>query len=299
MGDATPLFDDLEYPGHGMRDRAQNRMVPLSSWFRFATDQGLGKKTNLLYDAETEVAQTAREMNFEIQGSDLDAVPMQITLGTPYAIPRRVSDFAGENIENQTGEFSAHEIGAANYPGTGGPIIWPPFTAIVTWGVGGARTRALVDFIGGTKINLGPATFVSAQAVVTADAIHVPATTGLYTLSAFVGPGNPFGSNAQRTIYVGTLNNNAESNIFSVPPFARRATIIGCDPVVGAGPPALTAGYIRFWQSPDGTKNVGNFFLNGNQPTSFPVPNGGQYFSIISTIGIDTVPFSAAFELAL
>ena len=294
--EATPLFDGLKYPGHGYPERVQENSEPLSPFHRLARGQGLGKKTVMLYDPAVEVAQSAPTTILEMQGFDLDAVPIQVTLAPPLAIPRLPASYNGEALQNQTGEFSNLEVGAGNYPGQTGPIIWPPLSALIRWGVGGARAFAVVDYIGGTKINLGPASFVEVSGVVTPDAINVPGFKGAFVLSAFVGPGNPYGSNAQRTIYVGTLADQAESAIFALPSFARRVSIIGCDEAAGA--PALSTGYVRFWQTPAGTHNVGNYFVNGNQPISFPVPNGAQYFSVFSTLG-KTAPFSAVFELAL
>ncbi len=86
--------------------------------------------------------------------------------------------------------------------------------------------------------------------------------------------------------------------MFAVPPFARRVTLIGCDP---SATPNLTVGYVRFWQSPDGQtggNSVGNVFISANQPGPFPVPNAGQYFSVFNQSGV-AMKMAAIFELAI
>lgn len=290
-----PLHDELEFPGQNLPERVQNLERPLAPWFRLAMNQGLGKKSNIDYNAEHVGPQPAPVDILQIEGSDLDACQLQVTLGSPLAIPRKQSDLAGLNLQNQTGEFSASQIGLGDYPGTVLPIVWPPFIAIVEWGIGGARTRAYVDFVAGATINL-TASFLRVTAAVAPDAIHVPGNTGLYTLSAFVGPGFPRPGSAQRTIYAGTLDVNDESSVLVVPPFAKRATVIGCDE--STSPPQLTSASLQFWQSPNGTKNVGNYFATGNQPGSFNVPNAGNYFTVVGGVTGPTL-YAVVFELSI
>jgi hypothetical protein len=64
------------------------------------------------------------------------------------------------------------------------------------------------------------------------------------------------------------------------------------------GVPAVTVAYVRFWQSPDGTLNVGNYIVNGNQPESFNLPNAGAYFSVVSGMAATTL-FAVCFDLAI
>jgi hypothetical protein len=97
---------------------------------------------------------------------------------------------------------------------------------------------------------------------------------------------------------VDTVPTGNESDVFEVPKFARRAYVVGCD---NTTPPALAAGYLRFWQSPTGnagTSNVGNFFVNGNQPVAFDVPNGAMYFSVYNGSGTD-MKMNVIFELGI
>lgn len=288
-----PLYDDLEYPGHGMPPRA-DAGNDFSPWARLAKGQGFGKKVNILYDASEELDQPAPVPILELRGSDLDACQIQITLTSPKAIPRAIADL-GINLQNQTGEFDNRSIGADVYPGTAGPIIWPPFVARIKWGVGGAFAEALVDFVNGTVINV-PASAIDVSIAIPPDAINQPGTSGAYTLSAFAGPGLPRSGNAQRTMFVGSLATGAESDIFAVPAFAKRVTVLSCDPT--AGTPAVNVSYLRFWQAPDGTSCVGNYIITGNVPDSFAVPNAAQYFSIVSGVS-PTQRFNAVFDLSI
>lgn len=294
MGDEiTPLFDGLKYPGHGYPERENARLEPLQAFFRLAKDQGLGKKSVIIYRASDELAQPSPVDMLEIRGDDLDATPLQVTLGQPLAVPRRLADLQIDT-QNITGEFSAAQIGDADYPGTIHPIAWPPFVATIEWGVGGARSRAFVDFVNGATVNLGPASFVRVHAAVPPDAIHEPGTTGAYVLSAFIGPGRPRDGIAQRTIYCGQILAGAGGDVLVVPPFAKRATVIGCD----VAPPNVTVAYVTFYRSPDATNPIGSFIVNGNQPLPFNVPNGGQY-AVVTSGMVTPQRFALCFELGI
>lgn len=294
-GNGSPLYDVPEFPGVGLPPRAEALETPLQAWARLCKGQTIGHKANLFYDASIDDAiQLAGNDCLEIGGEDIDATQLQITLCPPAAIPREAADL-DLNFQHQTGELDNANVGAANYPGDVTPIAWPPITARIEYGTGGTRAVVYADFVNGTSVNI-TASWVRVTAVVMPDAIHAPGTTGLYTLAAFASPGWPRNGNAQRTIYVGTIPEaNDESAIFPVPPFAKKGTVIGCDT---GSPPAVTVAYIQFWQSPDGTKNVGNYLVNGNQPIEFNVPNGGAYFSIVSAMSSPTL-FAALFDLAV
>lgn len=299
MGDSAPLYDDLVFPGHGMSHRQIDENAPLSPFGRLSRGQGLGKKSVLVYDTavyggQQAIAQPSPVDILEVNGIDYDADQLQVTLGTPLAIPRRLADVDGENIQNQTGEFTASQIGDADYPGTVDPIAWPPFVALIHWGVGGARSFAAVDFVGGATVNLGPASFVRVHAAVPPDGINCQGTTGMYVLSAFIGPGRPRSGIAQRTVYVGSIMAAADSAVFVVPPFAKRATVIGLD----VAAPNVTVAYLSFFRSPNATNPVGTYIVNGNQPLPFNVPNAGQYFTVNNGMG-GTQAFAVIFELAL
>ncbi len=119
-----------------------------------------------------------------------------------------------------------------------------------------------------------------------------------YVIAAFASPGFVQAGVAQRTIYVGSPAEGIESEVFSIPRFAKRAYLIGCDP---AAAPGITIGTIRWWQSADGVagaNNLGNMFVSGNQPQAFDVPNGAQYFSVLPGMA-GSVLFSVVFDLAI
>ncbi len=296
---AQPLLDGMRFPGHGMPERETDSVESLSPWARLSRGQSLGSKVNINYSAAADGPQASQNAIFELRGEhrDLDACQLSVTLLSPSVIPNEVANI-GIDIAGATGELDAANVGAENFPGTVAPIAWPPIVACIRWGVGGARATALVDFVNGTVVNV-PASALDVWAIVPPDAVNAPGTSGIYTLSAFVSPGVPRPGNAQRTVFVGELELAEESDIFVVPAFAKRVTVIGCDPVTTPGvAPAVTVAYLRFWQSPDGTNNVGNFLVSGNVPASFNVPNGGMYFSVVSGMSTDA-PFAAIFDLTI
>ena len=62
----------------------------------------------------------------------------------------------------------------------------------------------------------------------------------------------------------------------------------------------MTAGYVQFYQDPAGGSPVGSYFVNGNQPGPFPVPNGGMYFAIWpQSPATAAINWTAIFELAI
>lgn len=285
-----PLSGDLRYPGHGMPPRAQDELEALSAWSRLCEGGALGKKGNVVYDAAGPSQETITMI--DVQGSDRDACPLIVTLAGPYAVPRAAADYPLD-LQNMTGELDNANVGTGNYPGTAGPIVWPPFVAIVEWGVGGTRAVAYVDWREGATIGV-PASFLRVTPIIPPDALaNAPGTSGVYTLSAFASPGFPRSRNAQRTVFLGVINANAESNVFAVPPFAERATLIGLDPTA-----EVTSGSIQFWRSPDGTSPAGAFFQSGNQPIGFPVPNGAAYFTITSGVA-GNIAFAVCFDLSI
>lgn len=287
------LEDRLNYPGHGLPERIANLEVPLDGWARLAAAQALGKKTTLYYDATDPARQPAAVPILRVEGSDLDASQLIVTLLPPMIIALPFASLPELAQQSQTGEQDNVQIGTQNFPGEIHPVAWPPIQAIVEWGIGGSSAYARVDFMTGTTINVGGASFVNVYAVIGADAIHVPGTSALYTLAANVGPGRPRDGIAQCSIYLGAVAAGDSSAVFAVPPYAKHATVIGMD---GAADPQLTSGFLRFWQSPDASKNMGNYFANGNQPGPFNVPNGGAYFTVDSG---GTMPYAVVFELAI
>lgn len=282
----VPLFDDTRYPGQGMAARAQDEVPHLSPWSRMMRGQATGKRSVINYNAATDAAQASAVNILELRGNDQDACQIQVTLVSPYAI---VNDEIPIDIQNATGERDNANITPTD------ALTWAPIIAILKWGTGGTFAFAEVDFINGTTINV-PASSIDVFAAVPADAINQPGTSGLYVASAFVTPGYPKPGNAQRTVFLGTLDPSEESDIFAIPRFAREITIVGADDTVGI--PQVTVCYVRCWADAAGTINVGNFIVNGNQPISFRAPNGAMYFTVVSGTGI-AMRFSAVFGLAI
>jgi hypothetical protein len=266
--------------------------------------QSVGKKTNLYYQwvnpddlpRTGAVAQNAAAMLFEIGGSDMDACQLQITLTNPLAIPATAAQIADQlgGVQDMTGELG--NLAMANYgdyPGTVNPISWPPFACVVEWGTG-ARTAMIVDFMNGQSFTIS-ASWARAYAVAPSDSESTLASTsGVYSFLAFIGPGFPKSRGPQRSIQLGLQTQPYESEVFSTPPYARFVSLSSCDT---GSPPAVTVGYISFYQDPGGVNNVGNYLVTGNQPGPFPVPNGGMYFTITPQAGA-AISWQANFELA-
>lgn len=278
-----PLYPHAIYPSHGYPPNPGEDRPGLSPFGRLAKGQPLGKKTVLFYNADNEQDQPAAVPILRIEGDDLDATQMIITFAPPLVIPLSQADVVDIDYgqQNITGEQDNHQVSDADFPGTAAPIAWPPIEAEIEWGIRGASSKMVVDITNGCAVPV-TASFVNVRAAVTQSEAsgEISGTSALYVLSAFIGPGLNQSLNAKLTVYVGSIPANTESAVFAVPAFARRAYIVGCD---SPSPPIVTVGYLRFFQSPDGpagTTCVGNFFVSGNQPQAFPVPNGGQYFTV-------------------
>lgn len=277
------LYGGPRYPGHGYPPRPGEDRPALSAWGRLSRGGALGKTANLRFVGTTEGEQAAVVPILEIQGDDADAQQVLVTLIGPRVVPQAISSVI--NPLNATGEQDNAEIQSRpTFPGELAPIEWPPIEAIIEWGVGGTSAVAEIDFLNGQTVSL-ICSFLRIRAAVVAGAVpDISGTSAVYTLSAFVGPG--FGrTNAHKTVYVGSVAAGAESSVFAVPPFAKYATVISCDP---AATPVVTKATLRFWQSPSGVAggtNVGNFVVNGDQPWPFPIPAAAAYASVINGTG--------------
>jgi hypothetical protein len=297
-GEAIEMVDELRYPGAGgIPVRRQNLPSSAPGWSRLARNTPLGQKANIFYDAAVDVAQVTPAQILQLpgdEGSDLDATQIQLVLAPPLAIPRDTRFLDGVNIQTATGEMdNAAMAQFGDYPGTtpGLPIAWPPLIYVVEWGVGGTKVKAEIDAVNGAAVNL-TASFVRVYGAVPADAENAPGTTGIYTLAAFVGPGWPKPGSAQRTIFVGAIDAGDESDVYATPAFAREVT------VMGGLPGNVISGYITFYQDVSGLLPIATYFVNGNQPGSFRVPNAGAYFAVTSGLSVEA-PFVACFGLSI
>lgn len=266
-----------------------------SPFGRLARGCALGKSSILVYDASAEDVQEAGVDMIVVEGDDLDACQMIVTLAPPRVIPIAFADLPLDS-QNLSGEMTNVEVGDNNFPGTGSPVAWPPLEVLIEWGVKGARAAAVADFVNGMTISV-VASYLRVRALVTQseDNGGITGTSAAYYLAAFVGPGMPVFAIPRRTVYVGQIANANESAIFTVPKFAQKAYVVGSTSGI---PPIVTAGYLRFFQDAAGAKGVGDLFINGNQPTPFDVPNGAMYFAVYNQSG-SPMSFAAIFELAL
>lgn len=295
-----PLDGSPRYPGHGYLPRPGEDRPALSAWGRLSRGGALGKKANLAYSSTTTAAQSAQVNILNVEGDDADAQQVVITLGQPMVVAQPYSQALLAQVQNVSGEQDNQQmLPRLTFPGTAAPIVWPPISALIEWGIGGAGNAAVVDFVDGANVSV-LASFVRVKAFVEnlADA-GISGTSAVYTLFAQVGPGFARGK-AQRTVYVGQVAAQAESAVHAVPRFARCAYVVGCDPTPGAAV-AVTVATLRFWQQPSGSvggKNVGNFVFSGNQYMPAPVPAGAMYASVVNGMADQTL-FSVVYELAI
>jgi hypothetical protein len=275
------------------------------AWERFIYGQGCGKTSVLIYDAANRGKQPAPVPMLQVgRGEDADAHQIILTLAPPTVIPLAVDNLP-ENVQSSPSamqdNFQMRNRG--NFPGELAPLQWPPIEAVIEWGVGGNNARAVVDFVNGATINL-TAAFVRVHAVITANAAEVESTSAAYVLSAFIGPGFTTAKVAQKTVYTSVVAAPVdgvaqESGVFSVPRFAKHARLVGLDGTIA---PPLTVGTLRFWRQTsgvaDGTSNVGNFYVSGNNNAPVEVPNGAMYFSIINGQA-GAASYAVVFDLAI
>ena len=290
-----PLSGDLVYPEHGLPPQIGEDRPGLSAFGRLTRATNRGTRVVLRYDA----SQSDRTQGngstdaFVIQGNDLDACPLTITIGPPAVVPIPFAQVP-DNGQNLSDAQTNLEIQAADFPGTSAPIAWPPLQLLLEWGVHGTSVAATVDVINGAVINL-TASWLRGR-VQAALSEGIAGTSAAYIMNAFVGPAVPGrAGRAQRTVYLGNVVSLAESDVFPIPRFARSAYVITAD---DSATPAVTVATLRYWQSPDGTNNVGNVVQAGNQPLPFPVPSGAAYASVINGTGV-TSRIAIVYDLAI
>ena len=287
---------DEIYPGNGLPPRPGEDRPGLSPFGRLAMGQGLGKSTILIYDHRTADVQPSMNDMIVVEGDDLDACQLRLTLHPPRVIPLSFCEL-NERIDQQnvTGEQANSEVSVCDFPGTKEPIRWPPLEALIEFGVGGVATKVVVDYLNGVTLSV-IASYLRVSALVT-QSKHcgdIYGTSAAYYLAAHVGPGYA-AAHAQRTVFVGDVKDHDESDVFDVPRFAKRGVLIGCRSHHKS--PTLTIGWIRFWQDPKGDHCVGDFYVSGHQ-SRVEVPNAAQYFSVHNESG-HRMKMSVIFELAL
>lgn len=288
---------DEIYPGNGLPPRPGEDRPALSPFGRLAMGQLLGKSTILIYDHRSAAVQPSMNDMISVEGDDLDACQLSVTLHPPRVIPLSICEL-NERLDQQnvTGEQTNAEVSVCDFPGDKDPIRWPPLEALIEFGVGGASAKVVVDYLNGVTVSV-IASYLRVSALVTQskECGDIYGTSAAYYLSAHVGPGYAKG-HAQRTIFAGDLKDHEESDVFDVPRFANVASLIGCRERHNKTP-ALTIGWIRFWQDPKGDHCVGDFFVSGPQDR-VEIPNTAQYFSVFNESG-HKMKMSVIFELAL
>lgn len=293
-----PLDGGPFYPGHGYPPRPGEDRPGLSAFGRLSKGGALGKSSVLIYNRDAHEPQSSPVDMLTISGDDLDACQMVVTLHPPRVVPLDF-DVIQDTLDQQniTGQQSNSQVTYKEFPGSEHPIIWPPLEALIEFGTGGASSTVAVDYLNGITLSL-VASFLRVHAVVsqTDHQGNIYGTSAAYYLTSHVGPG--FAENhISRTVYAGILDEGDESTIMDIPKFAKSASLAGCR-TKNTGSPIITAGWIRFFQSPDGRHGVGDFFASGNAPCAFDIPNGAMYFSVTNKSG-HHIKASVVFALGL
>ncbi len=298
--DRRELYGDPIYPGNGYPPRPGEDRPGLSPFGRLAMGQTLGGSSVLVYCQDVNGVQNAPVDMITVEGDDVDAWQLAVTLHPPRVIPLPF-DVVLDRLDQQnlTGEQTNSEVTVGRFPGTKCPVQWPPLEARIEFGVGGVSTEFYVDYINGLSFGV-VASYLRVSALVSQSCQNggIFGTSAAYRLAAHVGPGFVEG-HVQRTIFVGEVEDHRESDVFDVPKFGKVGFLTGCRPrhKNRRHSPSVAVGWIRFFQSPDGTNCVGDFFMASHE-TRVEVPNGGLYFSVFNESG-HAMKMSVIFELAL
>lgn len=293
---AYPLRVESLYPSNGLPARPGENRPGLSPFGRLAMGQGLGKSSIVIYDNRAEDVQQSPVDMLAIEGDDLDAQQLILTLHPPRVIPICFNEISQRlDKQNLTGEQTNSEVTAHDFPGDDRPIRWPPLEALIEFGVGGVATKVVVDFMNGVTLSVC-ASYLRVGALVTQSRRcgEIYGTSAAYYLAAHVGPGFAE-SHAQRTVFVGNVDNGDESSVFDVPRLAKMATLAGSRGHHRA--PVRTKGWIRFWQDPKGEHCAGDFDIDGHLP-GVQIPNAALYFSVFNKSG-HRLKMAVIFKLAL
>lgn len=291
-----PLFSGPFYPGNGYPPRPGEDRPALSPFGRLAKGGNLGKSSILIYDRHASYPTASPVDMISIRGDDLDACQMVVTLHPPRVIPLEF-DILQMDTQNLSGEQTNSEVSISDFVGDIGPIEWPPLQALIEFGAGGTGTKVIVDYLNGVTVSM-TASYLRVHALVTQtkDAFDIAGTSAAYYCAAHVGPG--FAENhITNTVYVGKLDNKDESGITDIPKFGKRVQLFGAR-THDIHHPTITRGWIRFFQSPDGSHPVGDVWVSDKTSRIIDVPNAAQYFSVINRSG-HHMKMSVVFNLGL
>jgi len=286
---------------------------PLSEWGMLARGKTLGKSAIINFDTVALLSQQQKNAQvnlLEVQGDDEYGMPLCLTLLPPktlFPVPATIV-----NEQNLSG--TRDNIDAFDSTAFTAGIVQQAFTNVgcqVEWGIGGASCQVEADVLNGLCLNLS-ASWVRVRAF--ADVLAGQAGNNVYQLSAFLGPGNPKPTNAQRTLLLrnsagvqgGLVANGAESAPIPIPRFAKRVYVYGiATTAVPAVPPILPitfVGSVRFWRDDLGATfsllSNGETLITANVHEPSVIPNGSYYFTVINNSG-QSAQIVAVFELAV
>ena len=138
--------------------------------------------------------------------------------------------------------------------------------AIIEWGIGGASSVAIVDYLDGQVINL-IASYVRVSAVQQMIPIEpVPATPIAPTASAFATPGHlPQARSPQRTLGDNRAIHAGATYPILVPPFARTFRLLCL--------PKNAQALVQIWSDPAHTVEIVEYPVVGFPSADLPIPN--------------------------
>src|SRR3982751_3496572 len=156
------------YPGHGYPPNPGEDRPGLSPFGRLAMGQTTGKSSILVFDPG--VRNQSPVDLVTIAGDNLDATQLVVTLHPPRVIPLPFAFVQQADQQNLTGEQHSGEVSPDNFPGTDRSVQWPPLEARIEFGIGGAGSAVVVDYINGTTVAV-EASFLRVRVVVTQDRV--------------------------------------------------------------------------------------------------------------------------------
>lgn len=268
-----------------------------SSWARLAKGATLGKRIVIPFTGGFEGINSGTLNILQVMSDDNSATQLAIVLSCPtvlrpgITLPMDVQNISGQQTNIQLGTTVAK---FAN------PV------AIIEWGIGGVSQSAEVDFLNGTVINVC-ASWVRVSAYIDGPDPDTgrDSDTMPYTLSAFIGPGQPQDNNARKTVFTSQIQGTAAlfpqyGEMKPIPLFASRATFRGArDPLVLDG--IARKCYLFFYDNISGADGtVAGYLISDDNPLPFVVPNGAYYFRTAAITGNTEVIFGqVVFDLAL
>ncbi len=276
-----------------------------TDWGKLARGKTLGKRVVANFSAATSVNDARGPFidGLELKAgrsSDLHALPLNLTLSPPQVLypippigyPRNLQDAGGGQDNVAIAEL-------------GDPTAQPTFAnpvALVEWGIGGIANFVKCDVLNGLCINLSTSYLRVSFGIETprVNGTDTSLSTMAYTLSAFVGPGQPKDLGAQYTLGTGIVLDGAESRCIAIPRYAKKVYVICGTDTAGIIP--LTE--LRFYRQiqagspPTGVGVAGTLVFAATNPSSGVIPSGAYYFTVVNNTGASVRP-QVVFDLAI